>query len=138
MADRRRLRATFEEVPELYERARPLYPPELFDDLVTYAGLEAGSRVLEIGCGTGQATLPLAERGFDVVCVELGAGLADVAQRKLAEFANATVVNADFETWDAPPESFDAVVAFTAFHWIDTDVRYAKPARLLRRGGALA
>src|ERR671933_454382 len=66
MPDRRRLRTTFEEVPELYERARPLYPPELFDDLVAYAGLEAGSRVLEIGCGTGQATLPLAERGLAV------------------------------------------------------------------------
>src|SRR5437588_12952784 len=81
MADRRRLRATFEEVPELYDRARPLYPAELFDDLVSFAGLEAGSQVLEIGCGTGQATLPLAERGFDIVGVELGTGLAAVTRR---------------------------------------------------------
>src|SRR5918912_2954256 len=101
MADRRRLRATFEEVPELYDRARPLYPAELFDDLVSYAGLEPGSRVLEIGCGTGQATLPLAERGFEVVCVELGAGLAAVARRKLAGFPRLEVVNAVFEEWEA-------------------------------------
>jgi SAM-dependent methyltransferase len=138
MADRRRLRTTFEEVPELYDRARPLYPAELFDDLVSYAGLEAGSRVLEIGCGTGQATRPLAERGLEVVCVELGAGLAAVARRKLAGFPRVEVLNALFEDWEAEEASFDAAVAFTAFHWIDPEVKYAKPARLLRPGGALA
>jgi SAM-dependent methyltransferase len=138
MADRRRLRATFEEVPELYERARPLYPRELFDDLVAYAGLEAGSRVLEIGCGTGQATLPLAERGLEVVCVELGAGLAAVARRNLAAFPRVQVVHAVFEEWEAEEASFDAAVAFTAFHWVDPEARYAKPARLLWPGGTLA
>jgi SAM-dependent methyltransferase len=138
MADRRRLRATFEEVPELYDRARPLYPSELFDDLVSFGRLEPGSRVLEIGCGTGQATLPLAERGLDVVCVELGAGLAAVARRKLARFPRVEVVHAVFEEWEAEEASFDAVVAFTAFHWLDPEAKYAKPARLLRPGGMLA
>src|SRR5918912_251029 len=138
MADRRRLRATFEEVPELYDRARPLYPAELFDDLVAYAGLERGARVLEIGCGTGQATLPLAERGLEVVCVELGARLAAAARRKLAGFPRVEVVHALFEEWEAEEASFDAVVAFTAFHWVDPETKYAKPARLLRPGGCLA
>ena len=138
MPDRRRLRATFEDVPELYERARPLYPPELFDDLVAYAALEPGSRVLEIGCGTGQATLPLAARGLEVVCVELGAGLAAVARRNLASFPRVEVVHAVFEEWEAEEASFDAVVAFTAFHWVDPEAKYAKSARLLRPGGALA
>ena len=59
----------FEQVPELYDRARPVYPPDVFDDVVTLAGLGEGARVLEIGCGTGQATLPLAERGFEVTCI---------------------------------------------------------------------
>ena len=125
---RRRRRTTFEQVPELYDRARPHYPAQLFDDLVAFVGLAAGSRVLEIGCGTGQATLPLAERGLDVVCVELGEQLAAVARRKLAAF----------EDWEASDQSFDAVVAFTAFHWVDPEVRYAKAARLLRPGGSLA
>ena len=138
MADRRRLRATFEEVPDLYDRVRPLYPAELFDDLVSFAGLEAGSRVLEIGCGTGQATLPLAERGLEVVCVELGERLAAVARRKLAGFPRVEVVNAVFEEWQVSDGSFDAVVAFTAFHWVDPEVKYAKAARLLRPGGCLA
>ena len=136
---RRRLRATFEEVPELYDAARPLYPPQVFDDLVELASLDAGSRVLEIGPGTGQATLPLAERGFRVVGVELGERLGAFARRKLADFPNVEIVRAPFELWE--PSSgggFDAVVAFTAFHWIDPDARFAKTARLLREGGALA
>jgi SAM-dependent methyltransferase len=47
-------------------------------------------------------------------------------------------VNQAFESWqpDGPP--FDAVVAFTAFHWIDPDARYERSARLVGPGGTLA
>jgi SAM-dependent methyltransferase len=69
---RERLRATFDQAAGLYGRARPGYPPALFDDLADLTGIRPGSRVLEIGPGTGQATLPLAERGGRVVAVELG------------------------------------------------------------------
>jgi SAM-dependent methyltransferase len=129
---------TFEEVPELYDRARPGYPAELFDDLVRLAAIPAGGRVLEIGCGTGQASVPLAERGLELVCVELGAGLAAIARRKLAAFPRVEVVNAPFETWEPHDRSFDAVVAFTAFHWLDPEVRFRKAAAILRAEGALA
>ena len=48
-------RTTFDQVPELYDRVRPGYPPELFDDLELVAGLTPDSSVLEIGPATGQA-----------------------------------------------------------------------------------
>jgi SAM-dependent methyltransferase len=136
--EREQLRRTFEEAPELYERARPTYPGELFDDLAELAGLDEGARVLEIGCGTGQATLPLARRGYSILCVELGAGLAATARRNLATFANVEVVHANFETWEPERSDFDALVAFTAFHWVDPELRYQKAARLLRERGSLA
>ena len=136
--DRNRLRATFEEVAELYDRARPTYPDRLFDDLVALAELPAAARVLEIGCGTGKATLPLAERGFRITCVELGAELAEVARRMLAVFPAVEIVNASFEGWDPGDVEFDAVVAFTAFHWIAPDQRYVRPAAALRDAGVLA
>jgi hypothetical protein len=69
------LRRTFDTAADLYEAARPSYPDELFDDLVELAALEPGDRLLEIGCATGKATRSLLERGFSVVCVELGAQL---------------------------------------------------------------
>jgi SAM-dependent methyltransferase len=135
--DRTGRRTMFDAVAELYDRARPGYPLELFADLVELADLRAGSRVVEIGCGSGRATIPLAEQGLDIVCVELGEGLAAVARRNLARFPRIEVVGADFEEWEPDRADFDAVVAFTAFHWIDPAVRFEKSARLLRPGGAL-
>ena len=132
------LRETFDEAPELYDRVRPGYPEELFDDLSELARLGPGSRVLELGCGTGQATVPLARRGYQVVAIELGAALADMARRNVSAFPAVRVVNAAFESWPLPAEPFDAVVAATAFHWIDPTVRVSKPADALRPGGALA
>jgi SAM-dependent methyltransferase len=132
------LRAIFDEDAELYDRARPGYPDALFDDLFALAGIGAGSRVLEIGCGTGQATVPLAERGCVVVAVELGSNLAAVAARNVAAFPNAQVVVDAFEDWPLPEEPFDAVVAFTAFHWVDPTLGIDKVARALRPNGAFA
>lgn len=131
-------RTTFDEVAELYDRARPAYPDELFDDLVEIAGLKPRSRVVEVGCGTGKATLPLAGRGFRITGVELGPALAAVARRRLALFPGVEIDVADFETWTPRVGGFDALVSFTAYHWIDRDVRYTKAAEVLRDDGVLA
>jgi SAM-dependent methyltransferase len=131
-------RAIFDEDPELYDRARPGYPDAVFDDLASLAGLVPGSRVLELGPGTGQATVALARRGYAVVAVELGAGLAAFAARRLAAFDAVEIVNVAFEDWALPAAPFDAVVAATSFHWLDPSVRVVKAAEALRPGGALA
>jgi SAM-dependent methyltransferase len=136
--DRERLRQVFTEDAELYDRARPGYPPVSIDELTEIAGLRPGCRVLEIGCGTGQITAPLAERGCRIVAVELGAELAAVARRNLGRFPSVEVVTAVFEDWALPPEPFDLVVSAIAFHWIDPAVRVGKAAEALRLGGALA
>jgi SAM-dependent methyltransferase len=136
--DRERLRETFSEDAELYDRARPGYPQAAIDDLTELADLGPGRRALEIGCGTGRLTVPLAERGCRILAVELGAELASVARRKLASSPSVEVVTADFEEWTLPSEPFDAVVSANAFHWVDPAVRTHKAARALRAGGALA
>jgi SAM-dependent methyltransferase len=132
------LSRTFDQDAELYDRARPGYPPELFDDLAELAGIGPGCRVLEVGAGTGKATLPLAEHGCRITAVELGADMAAVARHNLAGFDAVEVLTADFETWPLPEEPFDAVVSATAFHWIDPAVRMVRAADALRPGGALA
>ncbi len=136
--DRERLRVTFDEEALLYDRARPEYPKALFDDLVSLSGIPPGGRVLEIGCGTGKSTLPLAQRGYSILCIELGANLAAVAQRNLAAFPNVQIIVADFESWPGEEAAFDLVTSGTALHWIDPSVRYYKIARQLRLGGTLA
>ena len=121
---REQLRETFGAVPELYDRARPPYPDPLFVDL---RNLVDGRRVLEIGCGTGQATRGLVDQGFDVTCVELSDELAAFARRNVPE---AEVLVADVEQWEGP--EFDVVAAFTAFHWLAPETRFATAARLGR------
>ncbi|MEV5545973.1 class I SAM-dependent methyltransferase [Streptomyces sp. NPDC052309] len=135
---RERLSRLFDEDAELYDRARPGYPPELYDDLAELAGAGPGSRVLEVGCGTGQATVPLAGRGCRITAVEAGPHMAAVARRNLAGAAAVEVVTAEFENWPLPEEPFDTVVSATAFHWIDPAVRMVKAADALRPGGSLA
>ncbi|HEX8860672.1 MAG TPA: class I SAM-dependent methyltransferase, partial [Actinomycetes bacterium] len=137
-SDRQRLRATFDQAADLYDRARPGYPPAVFDDLAALARVGPGCRLLEIGPGTGQASVPLAERGCQIVAVELGAALAALARRNLARFPNVQVLTAAFEDWPLPAEPFDVVLAATAFHWIDPAVRVGKAAAALRPGGVLA
>lgn len=136
-ADRHWLRMTFDDAPELFDQTRPVCPPQLFGDLTPLTRLPAGAWLLEIGCGTGQATLPLAERGYAIVALEIGPRLAEFTRRKLAAFPNVEIINTAFEAWDAAGARFDGVVAFNAFHWLDPYVRYAKAAQLLRAGGAL-
>jgi SAM-dependent methyltransferase len=136
MADRE-LRSIFDEDAKLYDRSRPGYPEAIFDDLGELAGLAPGTRVVEIGPGTGQATRRLVARGADVVAVELGANLAAVLRERTAG-RPVEVVEEAFERWPAPPGSADLVTSFTAWHWLDPAVRAERVAAVLRPGGALA
>jgi SAM-dependent methyltransferase len=130
-------RVLFDSVAELYDRARPTYPPAIFDDIVTLSGIPDAGRILEIGPGTGQATLPMAERGYRITAVELGPSLAVVARRNLAAYANVDVQVGAFEEWPLPDEPFDLAMCFSAFHWLDHGLALPKIAAALRPGGAL-
>lgn len=138
-SERERLRATFETAADLYQRARPAYPPALFDDLVDIAQLLPGDHLFEVGCATGTATVPLAERGFRITAIELGAELAAAARANLADYSNVTIIDGDFETWTPPVGlRYDMMFAATAWHWIDPAVRYVKAFDMVRPGGHLA
>jgi SAM-dependent methyltransferase len=132
------LRETFNEAAELYDKARPGYPPDLVGELARVAGLGPQSRVLEIGPGTGQLTRALAVFGCHITAVELGDAMAAVARRRLGGFPRVDVRTAEFERWPLPEEPFDLVACATAFHWIDPAVRVEKAADALRAGGRLA
>ncbi len=132
------LKNTFNNQAELYNEVRPRYPSELFDVLEEAAKLSKDSRLLEIGAGTGQATKPFAEKGYNVTAVELGDEMANVARRELAGFGNVEVITNSFEDVELPLRSFDLVYCATAFHWIKPEVKFAKTHTLLKDGGYLA
>jgi SAM-dependent methyltransferase len=134
--ERERLRQTFDQAAEIYDRARPDYPEALYDDLVALAGLVPGDHLLEVGCATGKATRPLARRGFRITCVELGPELAAAARQNLAGY-DVEVVEGRFEDW-LPGEPVSLVFAATAWHWVDPRVGYPRAWQALRPGGHLA
>src|SRR5215217_1684203 len=136
--ERAKLRAVFDEAALLYDEVRPGYPEVLFDDVVSLSGILSGGRILEIGCGTGQATLPFARCGYRILCIELGQNMAAVARRNLEGYPNAEVRTEAFEEWPLQEEAFDLAISATAFHWLDPAVAYPKAARALRDGGSLA
>ncbi|MFI5046490.1 MAG: class I SAM-dependent methyltransferase [Acidimicrobiia bacterium] len=130
-------RDTFDAAAELYQRARPEYPESVYEQLLTVTELSADAHLLEIGCATGKATLPLARRGFRITCIEPGPALAAEARRNLAEY-DVDVVESRFEDWAPGVERYDMVYAASAWHWIDPTVRYQRAADTLRAGGYLA
>ena len=136
--DRRHLGRVFDEVPDLYDRVRPTYPDELFSDLVAVTGLDERSSVLEVGCGTGQATRSLARLGCTVTAVELGEGMAALARKRLANASNVEVETSSFEAWNDRGRRFDVLVAASSWHWVDPSVGWRRAHTLLRPRGWMA
>jgi len=132
------LKTTFNTAAERYHARRPNYPPELFDKLVAETHLPEHAELLEIGPGTGQATKPFAERGYNITAIELGDALAAKAREVLADYSNVDVITGAFEDVELPSEHYDLVYSATAIHWIKPGLKFAKPHQLLKPGGYLA
>lgn len=130
-------RATFDSVAALYDEARPGYPQALYDDLIALARLAQNARLLEIGAGTGHATLSLAQHGYRIDCIELGEQMAALARERLAAFPAVTVTVADFDRWTADAQ-YDLAFAASAYHWLNPATRVYRIAGLLVPGGHLA
>ena len=134
---RRRQRALFDGVAELYQASRRGYPPEIVTFAIETARLRPSSKVLEVGCGTGQLTGQLAAHGFTLTAIDIGPAMTAAARERLGRFP-ACLETVSFEEFDGPAAAFDLIVSATAFHWIDPDVKFTKSARLLKPGGWLA
>ena len=132
------LRKTFNDDVCNYDEARPNYPDELFETIFNYSKLPEKSPVLEIGIGTGQATLPFLQKNMSVSAVELGDRLAAYCKGKFAKYKNFSIINDDFLKVALPENAFDLVYSATAFHWIDEKQGFEKIHKLLRSGGAVA
>jgi len=121
-----------------YDRVRPSYPEELFNDLIRLTEIPDEGSILEIGCGTGQATFPLAEKGYKMTCIDIGENLLKTAGIKGKRYPNVSFIHSSFEQWVPENELFDVVMSATAFHWIKPDIGYTKAATVLKDSGSIA
>lgn len=121
---------TFDAAAIYYDRYRPRYPHELFDAIGNQIGLTSNSRILEVGCGPGQVTEDLIERGWNVLAVEPGARLAQVAREKF-DHAVFDVEVTTFDELDSNGRTFDLLFPATDYHWVHPSLRWVKAAEVL-------
>lgn len=132
------LRETFNEVAELYDAVRPGYPAGLYDDVQSLAGLRPEDRVLEVGCGTGQATRDFSSRGLRVLGLDPGPQLIAVARRRFEGVPGVEFVVSRFEDFDPEPGAFRLVAAAQSWHWVPQEAGFRNAARALAPDGSLA
>ncbi|MCL2693674.1 MAG: class I SAM-dependent methyltransferase, partial [Oscillospiraceae bacterium] len=109
-----------------------------FKDIISYSGAAKGKRALEIGTGTGKATTPFLDAGFNVTAVELGENMAEFLKKKFNEYKGFNVIMTDFENVLLKDDSYDLIYAATAFHWVDPQIGCPKAFSLLKDGGVFA
>ena len=124
---------TFNTVASIYDAQRSGYPEALFDDLLRISRLRPDDRVLEVGCGTGQATAGFAARGLRVVATDPGDQLLDIARPKFDQFPNVQFEISSFEDWPLGERSFHRRSKGTS-----TDLGFARGRCPQRRGAELS
>lgn len=101
---------------EAYNKARPCYPQELIHQVVELAQLSTDSKILEVGCGPGTATVDIAQLGCSIICLEPNPDFFRLAQHNCQLYSNVEIQNISFEEWELKPFEFDAILAASSFH----------------------
>jgi ubiquinone/menaquinone biosynthesis C-methylase UbiE len=127
----------FDGISDQYEDARPGYPAALFDDLGELFPKGKHSSLLEIGAGNGVATVELAKRADKITAIEPGGALIAQAKRKCEGLTNISFEECSFEQFERG-RKFDAVAAFTAFHWVRSEQKFLQVEDHLNSGGVFA
>ncbi len=116
--------------------AYAVHRPDYAHDAVRWAFAPApGSRILDLGAGTGKLTATLAAMGAEVTAVEPDQAMLGELRRRLPEI---TALPGSAESIPLPDASVDAVLAGNAMHWFDMAVAGPEIARVLAPGGVLA
>ncbi|MGV9883469.1 class I SAM-dependent methyltransferase [Streptomyces sp. NPDC003006] len=127
----------FGEAAELYDSARPGYPDRLVTYVLTYAALEHPTAV-EIGAGTGKATLPFAARGLPLLCLEPDPRMARVLRRNTAPYPKVRVEVTRFERWRSAGHRYGLLFAGASWHWLQPAHRWGLAHAALVPGGTIA
>lgn len=138
MDNRKELGATFDTEASKYDKMRPGYADELFQAIFEYVKIGEGSRVVEVGSGSGQATLPVLKTGCELTSVEYGENFSRILMEKFGGYKGFKVITGKFEDVDLEDDAYDLVFSATAFHWVPEDIGYPKVYSALKSGGAFA
>lgn len=129
---------SFNKAADYYDKFRPSYPKELIAYIEKKTQIKTGSKLLEIGAGSGKSTELFINKGYYITCIEPGKDLVKMGQEKFMNTDDVSFVTSRFEDWNEPKEAFDVVFSAQAFHWVPKPIGYEKSANSLKAGGYLA
>lgn len=132
------LEGTFDTVASVYEKFRPGYVDKLYQTIFDYIPINETSKVVEVGIGGGQATLPFLQTGCKLTAVEYGEHLSVLCREKFKDYPNFSVITSKFEDAVLGDGLFDMVFSASAFHWIPEEIGYPKVFSILKKGGVFA
>ena len=126
----------FDTLAAAYAQARPTYPAAIFDALQELSGRAlAGSRVADVGAGTGISSRQLQEHGATVTAVELS---EPMLRQLVAQSPGVGAVLGSANALPLRDGSVDFVTFAQAWHWVDPELAVPEVLRVLKPGGALA
>ncbi len=131
-------RLTFGEDVQNYDKYRPKYNCTVIHDICKYANIDSDSKIIEIGCGTGQATEHFLKKGFGVHAIELSDEMSKYVKDKFSCYQNFKIDTMEFEKYPIDGATIDLVYAATSFHWIREPFGFMKVKEILKQGGSMA
>ena len=99
------------------------------------AEIGTGSRVLEIGCGTGLFTEMFTMAGAHITAIDISPDLLNLARAR--RLPRVKFLARSFEDWDID-EAFDAVIGSSVLHHLDLELALPQMLRLLKPGGRMS
>lgn len=129
---------TFDTVSSAYDKFRPGYTDELYKMIFDYIDLDQSSYTVEVGIGSGQATLPFLKTKSNLTAVEYGEHFSELCREKFKDHPNFSVITGKFEDTQFKNDTYDLVYSASAFHWVPEDIGYTKVFTMLKSGGAFA
>lgn len=122
----------------IYDEIRPSYPEKLIEDIIRKTDINSTDTLLEIGAGTGKATIQFAEKGFKIDAIEIGEDMAEILKDNCTSYPKVSVNVTSFEEWNCcNNKKYDMIYSAQAFHWIDKNIKYKKCHELLKDNGYL-
>jgi len=120
---------------ESYDKGRPEYPAEFFVFLSDEYGLNKGSSIADIGCGTGKVTKNFLQRGSKVFAVEPDGDMLRIADRNLKQYPNYVSYQKTAEDTGIETDSVDCIFCGNAYHWFDRKLVAPEFKRISRSNG---
>ncbi|OFZ24592.1 MAG: hypothetical protein A2381_13965 [Bdellovibrionales bacterium RIFOXYB1_FULL_37_110] len=132
------LKHTFNDIAKYYDQTRPTYPNQIFEDIIRLTKINTESKLLEVGCGTGQATVQFARKGFNLHAIDIGENLIEIAKQNCKPFNNTRFEHISLEEHAKTNNQYDLIFSACAFHWIPVEIRYELASKVLKDNGHLS